>query len=409
MVSTVLNITEVSASQSQKEVTINEAIDALALATNQVITKEIDNTNALFIDSIDTGLTATSFEFERNFVFRLTEATTAPTAPIIVRVKEVPRFFAMENQTTFQVTVRVDVANDGTADGTEVVIPAASAFLLYSDGTNIVSVGGGGGGLDIQEDGVEIADTDTLNFRGLVNLTDQGGGVVDVEIESGGLASFIAGVSSETVDLVVETRATAFRAPLAFDIAEVRASLTEPSTSGQVSVDILVNSVSILSTPLTIDANETTSATAAVAAVLSSTSIADDDEISFDVTAAGTAARGLNVAIIPVGVGVGGFTLAVNDQTGTTYTPNLLDANDFIRLDNAGAITVTIPAAASVDYAIGTQLKFEQVGAGAVTLAPDTGVTLNSRGSLLTTNGQFAVARCVKVAADTWTVFGDLA
>lgn len=101
---------------------------------------------------------------------------------------------------------------------------------------------------------------------------------------------------------------------------------------------------------------------------------------------------------------------SINAQVGTTYTPVLADAkNVLMTMDNASAITLTIPANASVAYPINSILTWVQLGAGTVTAAPDTGVTLLSRGSLLDTAGQYAVVTAVKIAADTWLVTGDLA
>ena len=62
------------------------------------------------------------------------------------------------------------------------------------------------------------------------------------------------------------------------------------------------------------------------------------------------------------------ITMSVNTQTGTSYTPILTDAAAIVTLNNASAISVTIPTNASVAYAIGTQLNFIQIGAGQVTI-----------------------------------------
>jgi hypothetical protein len=61
-----------------------------------------------------------------------------------------------------------------------------------------------------------------------------------------------------------------------------------------------------------------------------------------------------------------------------------------------------------VAFPIGTVIEVEQGGAGAVTIAPGAGVTVNSRGGDLTLAGQYAVAALKKVAADSWTLTGDL-
>jgi hypothetical protein len=101
--------------------------------------------------------------------------------------------------------------------------------------------------------------------------------------------------------------------------------------------------------------------------------------------------------------------IALNAQTGTTYTAVLADDGDLITLDNASAITFTIPPNSSVAFGIGTQINVMQLGAGQVTIAPGAGVTLRSAGSKLKTQAQFAVATCCKIATDTWVVVGNLA
>jgi hypothetical protein len=88
------------------------------------------------------------------------------------------------------------------------------------------------------------------------------------------------------------------RAPCAFTLTAVRASLLTAAASGTVTVDVNVNGSTILSTKLTIDATEKTSVTAATPAVISSGTIADDDELTFDIDVAGTSARGLIVTLI---------------------------------------------------------------------------------------------------------------
>lgn len=100
--------------------------------------------------------------------------------------------------------------------------------------------------------------------------------------------------------------------------------------------------------------------------------------------------------------------IALNAQTGTSYTAVLADDGKLITLDNAAAITFTIPTNASVAFGIGTQLNIMQLGAGQVTIS-GAGVTLRSAGTKAKTNGQYAVATCVKIATDTWVLVGNLA
>ena len=110
--------------------------------------------------------------------------------------------------------------------------------------------------------------------------------------------SMIIAVGDETTSITTGTAKVTFRIPYAFTLTSVRASLTTASSSGIPTVDINEGGVSILSTKLTIDASEKTSTTAATAAVISDTSLADDAEITIDIDVAGTGAAGLKVYLI---------------------------------------------------------------------------------------------------------------
>jgi hypothetical protein len=98
------------------------------------------------------------------------------------------------------------------------------------------------------------------------------------------------------------TGAAYFRAPRAFTLTGVRASLLTADSAALITVDIKKNGVTMLTTLITIDATEKTSETAATPAVIDATAgvadIADDDEITADITVAGTEAAGLIVTLI---------------------------------------------------------------------------------------------------------------
>ncbi len=100
--------------------------------------------------------------------------------------------------------------------------------------------------------------------------------------------------------------------------------------------------------------------------------------------------------------------IAINAQTGTTYTTVLADDGKFITCSNAASISVTIPPNSSVAYGIGTQINFAQLGAGQVTLVAGSGVTLNSSGAKLKLKDQYSVVTCVKTDTNTWFVVGNL-
>lgn len=103
------------------------------------------------------------------------------------------------------------------------------------------------------------------------------------------------------------------------------------------------------------------------------------------------------------------LTQSHNAQSGTTYTLVLADANKLVTLTNGSAITLTVPANSSVAFPVGTQIDLAQRGAGAVTVAGAGGVTVNVHADdTLVLDGQYAYATLVKIATDTWDLFGKL-
>jgi len=89
-----------------------------------------------------------------------------------------------------------------------------------------------------------------------------------------------------------------------------------------------------------------------------------------------------------------------NAITTVTYTAVLLDAGKTVTLSNASAVTLTIPAQASVSWADNTQLNFLNLGAGTVTITPAADVTINGTPLTLETSKGGSL---VRTASNTWT------
>lgn len=118
------------------------------------------------------------------------------------------------------------------------------------------------------------------------------------ELDAETVNAMVVAVSDEVTAITTGTGKLTFRVPFNMTLTQIpRASLTTASTSGNPAIDINKNGVSIFSTTLTIDANEKTSVTAATAAVLSTTTLSSDDEITIDIDTAGTGAKGLKITI----------------------------------------------------------------------------------------------------------------
>lgn len=77
-------------------------------------------------------------------------------------------------------------------------------------------------------------------------------------------------------------------------------------------------------------------------------------------------------------------------------------------ITKATGTALTLPTPASLGVRVGTVVQVEQGGAGAVTLSAGAGATIVSRGGLVITNGQHAVARLRASSSNTWRASGDL-
>ena len=97
-------------------------------------------------------------------------------------------------------------------------------------------------------------------------------------------------------------------------------------------------------------------------------------------------------------------------ESGASRTLSLGDAGAYIRCTGATTVTVTVPPNTDVPFPIGSTVVIEQAGAGEVAIAEGSGVTINFPSTAIAeTAGQFAVVQAVKIAADEWTLFGNLA
>jgi hypothetical protein len=104
-------------------------------------------------------------------------------------------------------------------------------------------------------------------------------------------------------------------------------------------------------------------------------------------------------------------TLSFNAQTGTTYTLVAGDLGKLVTLSNASPITLTIPPSI---FVTGNVINIQAIGAGQVTLAEGSGVTITSTGSGTLGDApklrvRFSAASIICTAANNFTVIGDIA
>jgi hypothetical protein len=102
------------------------------------------------------------------------------------------------------------------------------------------------------------------------------------------------------------------------------------------------------------------------------------------------------------------ITIDFNAQTGTSYSLVASDQDKLVTLSNAAAITLTVPPSV---FSAGQLINIQQIGAGQVTLAAGSGVTITSTGATSAApklRAQFSAGTIVCTAANTFTVIGDL-
>jgi len=115
------------------------------------------------------------------------------------------------------------------------------------------------------------------------------------------LQSFVFAGSDETSDLAVASDVVTFEMPYRFTVVEVRATVTTPSAGSAIQADIKRNGLSILFTPITIDAGETSSVTAAIPPVLNTGTLQDSDIISADIDVVGSTTAGAGIKFYIIG------------------------------------------------------------------------------------------------------------
>jgi hypothetical protein len=201
-----LAITDVSASQNQKEVTINAAHNLLDVA----ITDSVD------LDFTSGNVTLTDAQFRQNWVFVATNLSVARNLTVPATIK---RVFAVDNGAG---TAALSVIN-GT---TTIVMAIGDAAIFYTDGTTnslvLITSGAGGGTVEAAEGGsTVVAAADKFNFNADdFNITDETG-------NDAGIALARTAVGAQVVFNGAMVEKSADQTAVDFDTAAVAISFNQ--------------------------------------------------------------------------------------------------------------------------------------------------------------------------------------
>jgi hypothetical protein len=108
---------------------------------------------------------------------------------------------------------------------------------------------------------------------------------------------FVIAASDEATDLATGTGKVYFRMPYAGTLLAVKATVNTAPTGSTLICDINEAGTSVLGTKLSIDASEKTSDTAASAATITDSALANDAEITIDIDQVGSTIKGKGLKV----------------------------------------------------------------------------------------------------------------
>jgi hypothetical protein len=174
--------------------------------------------------------------------------------------------------------------------------------IIIGNAANIGSVG------DV--DAIAIAANGVVTFSQIpvmpansIDSDEYIDGSIDAEHLSAGAKKQVIAIAcgDESTDHATGTAVVTFAMPYAFTLTGVKASVTTAPVGSTMLIDINEAGTTILSTKLMIDASEKISATAATAAVISDTALADNALITIDIDQIGSSTAGAGLKIYLIG------------------------------------------------------------------------------------------------------------
>jgi len=102
------------------------------------------------------------------------------------------------------------------------------------------------------------------------------------------------------------------------------------------------------------------------------------------------------------------INIALNPQTGTTYTLVAADSGKLVTSSNANPVVITIPPSI---FTTGEMVNVQSIGAGLTSFVAGAGVTITSTGATSAApilRAQFSACTIICTASNTFTVIGDL-
>ena len=283
-------LTLLEVNQAGQITLVNAALENLSRGVSGYLSKSVAGSSDVTLTDADENDEA------KNAIIKLTGTLTG-NINVIVPTKA--RVYLLTNATTGAFTITVK-----TSGGSGVVIAQAMSYFLYCDGTDVVNAisSAAMAASETVAGIVELATSAEINTG-----TDATRAISPDRLAGSNFGTFVVTIVASDPNgaaLATGDGKAYWRVPSVcngMDLVAAAAHVTTVSTSGLPTVQIrnVTDSVDMLSTKITIDANEKDSSTAATAAVIDTAhdDVATGDELAIDVDGAGTGAKGLMVEL----------------------------------------------------------------------------------------------------------------
>jgi hypothetical protein len=259
------------------------------------------------------------------------------------------------------------------------------------------------------------------------------------DAKAGNYQPTAANISDSTTTgraLLTAADAAAARTTLALGTAATTASTAYATTAQGAKADTAVQPARTITagTGLTGGGDLSANRTLAVAYGTTSTTatVGNDSRVTGAIQASITDAKGDIIAataadtVARVAVGSAGDSLTPDSSAGTgvawaipllkvastastTIAPVLADHGKYQRLTAATAVTITLPSDATQAFPIGSYLLYKATAAGLATFVAGSSATLEDATPSAVMRAEGSLVQATKVAANTWTLDGDLA
>ena len=281
------------------------------------------------------------------------------------------------------------------------ITTSGATSMVVATGTGTALLGGqtlGAGNVDVFTVAIDV---DTINEE-IVFITDQSGDTMTIVRGRAGTSATTHTAGATVKHVLTSYDLDNFQAT----VPPVASLPFSGSTSGTTTVQATaIAGTNTLTLPPT--DSDTLVGRATTDTLTNKTINVANNTLTGVATLAGTEILTNKTLTAPV-INTAKINLALNAQTGTTYTLVAADSGKLVTSSNASPVVITIPPSI---FAAGEQINVQSIGAGLTSFVAGVGVTVTSTGATSAApvlRAQFSACTIICTATDNFTVIGDI-